>query len=191
MIMIQLIKKFFEKLTPISEEEINMFVANMERKVYKRNSSLLSEGKVENYLSFIESGIVRYWIERDDREICFDFIFEGSFFSAYPSFLTKKPTTWNIQTLTPTVIWRISYSDLQLIYKKTSVGERIGRLAAEQLAIEAINREISLLTKTPEERYLKLFSEYPLFIQSIPLKHLASFIGVTPQALSRIRKRIS
>jgi len=187
----QLIKDYFEKLTPISDEEADIISSMMERKTFKKNSLILTAGEVENYIYFIESGIVRFWVEKDEKEISSAFVFEGSFFSSYPSFLTQKRSMWNIQTITPTVLWCISYSNLQRIYKQISVGERLGRLVAEHLATMLFYREASLLMETPKERYLKLFSEHPRFIQSIPLKYLASYIGVTPQALSRIRKRIS
>ena len=105
--------------------------------------------------------------------------------------MTRESTNWNIQTLTPTILWRISYADLQLIYEQTIVGEKIGRLATEQLFVTAANRKIALLTHTAEELYLMLFKEHLHLIKHIPLKYLASYIGITPQALSRIRKRIS
>ena len=76
------------------------------------------------------------------------------------------------------------------VYSKTFIGNLIGRIASEILYIEKSNRELSLLSKTAEERYLDLFNEQPELIQNIPLKHIASYIGITPQALSRIRKRI-
>jgi len=191
LVTMQLIKDYLKKLAPISEEETDFFFSMMEKKVFKKESLILTAGKVENHIYFIESGIVRFWIDKDEKEISSAFVFEGSFFSSYPSFLTRKASIWNIQAITPTVLWSISYSNLQQIYKQISVGEKIGRLVAEHLAIMLFYRETSLLRETPEERYLMLFSEHPRFLQSIPLKYLASYIGVTPQALSRIRKRIS
>lgn len=186
-----LIKDYLQKLVPISDEDWFEFSNKFERKVIKKNSLIIESGEVENYLSFIEIGIVRFWIEVEDNEVTFDFAFENNFFSAYPSFLTRESTKWNIQTLTNTVLWRISYADLQIIYAQTLVGEKIGRLATEHLFITAAERKIALLTKTAEELYLTLFKEHLHLVKHIPLKYLASYIGITPQALSRIRKRIS
>ncbi len=187
-----LIKDYLQRLAPISDEDWTIFSTKFEKQVFKKNSPIIISGEVENYLSFIEKGIVRFWIEAgDDNEVTFDFAFANSFFSAYPSFLIQESTDWNIQTLTPTVLWRISYSDLQLIYAQTLVGEKIGRLATEDLFVTAAKRKIALLTNTAEELYLMLFKEHLHLIQHIPLKYLASYIGITPQALSRIRKRIS
>lgn len=111
--------------------------------------------------------------------------------SAYDSFLTQAPSTYQTETLTETTLWRLTFDDLQDIYKRTEIGHTIGRITAENLFLTKSQREQSLLNETAEERYLKLFTDQPHLIREIPLKYLASYIGITPQALSRIRKRIS
>lgn len=135
-------------------------------------------------------GIVRYYIPKLENELTFTFVFSNSFVSGYDSFLTRKPSTFHIETLTNTILWRLSYIDLQTIYNETKIGNLIGRQASESLFLKKSKRELSLLNETAEQRYLNLFTEQPHLIQQIPLKYIASYIGVTPQALSRIRKRI-
>lgn len=152
---------------------------------------LLQAGKVENYLSFIEAGVVRYFIPLEDKDLTFGFTFAGAFTSAYDSFLTQMPSHYAVQALSHTVLWRISKKDLEDIYQLTTAGDRIGRKAAENLFLLKSRRELSLLNESAEQRYLNLYSEQPQLIREIPLKYIASYIGVTPQALSRIRKRIS
>ena len=88
-------------------------------------------------------------------------------------------------------MWSVSFNDLQLIYAETNIGNTIGRLASEDLFVKKSKREVSLLNLSAEERYLNLFKEQPHLLIHIPLKYIASYIGITPQALSRIRKRIS
>ena len=73
----------------------------------------------------------------------------------------------------------------------TGIGNQIGRLACEELFLKKSKRELSLLNDTATKRYLNLMEEQPLLFQQVPLKYIASYIGITPQALSRIRKRIS
>ena len=85
----------------------------------------------------------------------------------------------------------ITYQDLQEVYKTTKIGNLIGRLTAERLFLVKSKREQNLLNCTAEERYLNLFKDYPEVIKLIPLKYISSYIGVTPQGLSRIRKRIT
>jgi len=152
---------------------------------------ILKSGKVEQYLSFVESGTLRYYVPMAERDITFAFAFEDSFVSAYDSFISREVSNYYIQCLSNTVLWRIHYDDLQKIYRNSSVGNQIGRLASEDLFLRKSKRELSLLTESAEQRYLNLLDERPDLLQRIPLKYLASYIGVTPQALSRIRKRIS
>ena len=148
-------------------------------------------GQVEKYLSFIEKGIVRFYIPKEDNDLTFVFGFENSFISAYDSFLTQTPSTYHIEALSGTILWRLTYNDLQEIYTKTEIGNTVGWYASEDLFLRKSKRELSLLNNTAEERYLNLFREQPHLIQNIPLKYIASYIGITPQALSRIRRRIS
>src|SRR5690606_6317727 len=106
-------------------------------------------------------------------------------------FLTRMPSTYNVQTLSETHLWQLSYEDLQEVYQKTGTGNLLGRKASEGLFLKKQKRELALLQLSAEERYVNLFRERPEVIRQIPLKYIASYIGITPQALSRIRKRIS
>jgi len=187
------IKEYIEKTTPISDKDWKFFSSKLKNRTFKKKSKILSAGDTEDYISFIESGIARFVIPKEDeeKEITFGFCFKNEFISAYDSFLIRKPSLYEIEALTALSIWSISYSDLQDVYKNTVVGNLIGRLSSERLFLIKSKREQSLLNETAEQRYLNLFTERPNLIKEIPLKYIASYIGVTAQALSRIRKRIS
>jgi len=103
--------------------------------------------------------------------------------------LTRNPSVYQIEALTQIEVWQLSYHDLQKVYNETDIGNFIGRQAGEELFLKKSKRELSFLNETAEERYLNLFTEQPNLLQKIPLKYIASYIGITPQALSRIRKR--
>jgi len=157
---------------------------------FPKKTIILKTGQVENYLSFIEKGIIRYYIIRENNDLTYEFSFENEFTSAYDSFLNQSLSEYHVQALADSCLWSITYEDLQEIYTNTSMGNLLGRLAAEQLFLRKAKRELTLLNNTAEERYLKLFSDKPTMIRQIPLQYIASYIGITPQALSRIRKRI-
>jgi CRP-like cAMP-binding protein len=180
----------FKDFTRVSESDWPVFSSCLVKRVFKKGELILACGKTENYLTFVEKGIVRFWTEQKEKEITFAFLFENSFMSAYDSFITQTPSSYNVEALVETILWSISHAALQELYNTTTAGNRIGRLAAEGLYIRKSKREISLLKDSAEQRYLNLFKENPHFLQHIPLKYLASYIGITPQALSRIRKRI-
>jgi CRP-like cAMP-binding protein len=185
------IRAQFEKFVTISDEQWNIFYSRLEKIKFPKKKILLKEGEVEKYLSFIEKGIVRYFIPGIENDVTFDFGFENEFISGYDSFLKQEPSIYQVETLTETILWRLTYSDLQDIYKESGIGNLIGRYAAEGLYLKKTKREKSLLSETAEERYLNLLKEQSKLLKYIPLKYIASYIGVTPQALSRIRRRIS
>ena len=185
------IKRYFEKIVDISEKDWEIFSSKLIRREFIKKSVILKIGEKEYYLSFIEKGIVRKCIPQEFDDLTFEFGFTNNFITAYDYFLTQQPSSYQLETITDTVLWSVSFNDLQIIYTDTAIGNTIGRLASEDLFIKKSKRELSLLTQSAEERYLNLFTEQPHLLQLVPLKYIASYIGITPQALSRIRKRIS
>ena len=185
------IKKFIDNIYPMNSSDWDFFSSKLYKETLKKNSTLTKIGVIENHLSFISEGIVRFYIPQEENELTFGFLFENEFVTAYDSFITQTPSHYQIETLTNTTLWRISFKDLQEVYIKTESGNLIGRRMAESMFLIKSKREIALLSKTAEVRYLDLFLERPKLLKQIPLKYIASYIGVTPQALSRIRKRIT
>ena len=189
----QQIKNYLDQIATISKSDWDFFTSKLKRRVILKKEVFLALNEIERHISFVESGVVRLYIPKEDpdKEITFGFSFKNQFISAYDSFLTQKPSAYQLQALTETTILSISYTDLQEVYNTTKVGNTIGRYVSERLFLIKSKREQSLLNETAEERYLNLFKERPNLIKAIPLKYIASYIGVTAQALSRIRRRIS
>ena len=188
----QQIKAYLDQLATISQADWDFFTSKLQRRIIKKKSIFLEINTIENHISFIESGVVRLFIpkENPDKEITFGFSFKNQFVSAYDSFLTQTPSAYQLQALTESTLLSITYADLQDVYKTTQIGNLIGRLTAERLFLLKSSREQNLLNLTAEERYLKLFKERPELLKDIPLKYISSYIGITAQALSRIRKRV-
>jgi CRP-like cAMP-binding protein len=188
------IRKYIGNITEINDEDWEFFSSKLQKKSYPKKTIIAEIGEVENHISFIEKGIVRLLIpkeEEEEEEITYGFSFENEFISAYDSFLTQTPSQYQLETLVETSLLSIAYSDLQKVYEHTKIGNLIGRLVAERLFIIKSNRALSLLNDSAEKRYFNLFTERPNLIKEIPLKYIASYIGVTPQSLSRIRKQIT
>ena len=111
------------------------------------------QGETENYLSFVETGIVRFYIPDVENELTFDFCFDKEFTCAYNSFLTQTPSEYELQALTETIVWQISYESLQKVYMQTRAGNYLGRSVSEKLFLQKSKRELSLLKYTAKERY--------------------------------------
>jgi CRP-like cAMP-binding protein len=188
---IKQIRKQFEQFVTIPDRDWETFTSKLVRREFPKKTIILHEGQTENHISFIEEGIIRFYIPKDGNELTFSFIFSDEMLCAYDSFLKRTPSPYCAETITHTILWSFTYADLQILYKEVPITNIIGRIATEEIYLKKANREISLLNDTAEERYLKIFSDKRNLINLIPLQFIASFIGITPQALSRIRKRIS
>ena len=181
---------YFEKFG-FKESDLTKFLTCVKLRAFSKNDLILYNGQIENYLSFIDNGIVRYYVLANDKEITFDFAFKNSFYCAYDSFYSRTETGVYIQAISDCQLYSISYENLQMLYEECENAKKLGRLTTELLLNRKVKRELSLLTKSPRERYESLLSEQPKYVQQIPLKYLASYIGIVPETLSRIRKRIS
>ena len=178
----------FVDLAPKDVDCINRL---FRKSVLKKGDFFLAEGQVCRQVGFVEKGLLRYYINHDGQEKTYAFAGEDDFVCNYESFLPQKPSTKIIQALEDCELSVISSSDLQQFYQSVAQGERFGRLVIGQVFIQLLQDLSSFYTDTPEYRYEKFVQEHPDLQQRISQYHIASFVGVKPQSLSRIRKRIS
>lgn len=184
------LREILEEKVTISENEWKFIASKLDVRTFKKKDFLIISNAVENKIYFILEGVFRMFIELPDKDITVDFGFPNNFISSYSSFLTQTPSVSCIQSLTKSKVIFITRDDLQEIYEQTKVGQSIGRIFAEEFFRYKSKRELSFLMESPTDRYLNLVKEQQQLIQEIPQKYLASYIGITPQALSRIRGKI-
>lgn len=186
-LLINTIKNF----VPLSIDDEAIVRRLFNKKVFKKGDHLLKAGGICRHVIFIETGLVRYYIGNDGTEQTNYFNREGEFVCDYTSFLPQAPSGVNIQALEDAVVWMVSFQGIQQLYKEVEHGERFGRLAIEQVFVNVISQVASLYTDSPEVRYHKFLANYSNVVQRIPQYYIASYVGVKPQSLSRIRKRIA
>jgi CRP-like cAMP-binding protein len=185
--LIQTIKKYI----PLSPEEENTIGELFTELSLSSGNYFLEEGKICRHIAFIHKGLMRYFINNDGNERTMYFSRENEFVCNYLSFLPQTPSDKSIQALEDTRIYIISYENLQRFYKEIKEGQQFGRLAIEQVFLTAIQQLDSLYTAPPALRYQQFLTVYPDLVQRIPQYFIASYVGIKPQSLSRIRKRIS
>jgi CRP-like cAMP-binding protein len=178
----------FINLTPKEVDCINQL---FRKKEIKKGDFFLAEGQICKQVGFIVKGLIRYYINHDGEEKTYAFGQESNFVCNYESFLSQMPSTKIIQALEDCEMLIISFDDLQIFYKSINEGERFGRLVIEKVFIETLQDLSSFYTDLPENRYEKFLKEHSDLPQRISQYHIASYLGVKPQSLSRIRKRIS
>ena len=157
----------------------------------KPGEYFLEEGKLCRYVGFIERGLVRYYMNDNGIEKTLYFNKEGEFVSNYQSFLPWQVSDTSIQAIEDTDLQVINYENLQQLYSKISEGEKLGRLAIENVFVSSLQHLKSFYKDAPAERYQQFLRSYPDLAQRIPQYHIASYVGIKAQSLSRIRKRLA
>jgi CRP-like cAMP-binding protein len=143
------LSEYIESITNISETDWHVF-SYLKKREFSKKSVFLSLGQIEKNVSFIEKGEVRLFIPIEDinKEITFGFSFLDEFISAYVSFLTQTPSLYQLQALSDTILWNISYKALQEVDKRTKISNTISRFISEKLFLIKSKREQSLLNET-------------------------------------------
>lgn len=185
------IRNFISRFLTFTEDEWLMFQSALSRRFLKKGEFLLRAGEVCNHVTFINKGFVRIYNFAHDEDLTINFAFEGNFTTDFASLLPRKPSTDYIVAMEDVEILQLEYNDMQRLYDQAMVWQKFGRLIVEYVLLFIVERNKALLFNTPEERYLKLIKERPKVMANVPLKYIASYLGVTPEALSRIRKRLS
>jgi CRP-like cAMP-binding protein len=175
----------------IDEKDLQQFLKLLKVKTYKSGETILQKGQTDNYLSFLNKGIVRFYVEKNENDLTFDFVFANTFYCHYDSFYSRKPTQFYSEALTDIEISSIDYKSLHGLFATCEFAKDLAKIAVEKLLEKKVKRELLLLTNTPAERYLNLLQDQPKLLQQIPQKYLATYLGIVPETLSRIRKRIS
>lgn len=161
-----------------------------EQRVVEKDEIILAEGKICRHLYFLESGLLRYFISKDGNDITKYFTEAPYCFTSQVSFTAERPATENIQAIEKSVIWQITLRQATELLELKSWNTFIRKLIQEvQSYTEEILQDIQ--TETAEKRYEKMISSEPEFLQRVPLKYLASYLGIAPQSLSRIRKKLA
>ena len=151
---------------------------------------LTEEGKIARELYFIINGLVRLYYTKDGEEIT-GFIFrEGLFASSYDSFLRQAPSIQTLETLEDCDLLVISHNRLQQLYEELPKMNTVVRKVAEQRFIHAQQVLSSFILDNPEERYRKFAAQHGDLLLRVPHHMIATYLGITPVSLSRIRKRI-
>lgn len=183
------IRAYFNNFLPLTDNEWNDLAPCFQKEEFKKKDFLIREGENCEFIAFIAEGIYRFYYVQEGEEKVTAFFFPGDFVTNYRSFLTGKPSEHYIESLKPAVIYKIKKTDLNLLYEKHKNMERLGRFIAENLFLAVTKRLDSFLHGTPESRYKELLDRNSKLLQEVPQYMLASYLGIKPETLSRIRAR--
>lgn len=179
-----------QSIVPLNVEEENAFLKILEVKKFNKKEYLLHEGQICNKITFINSGCMRLFYNMDGVENTVQFFFGNSWYTDYASFLTGKPTIENLQALENCEVVQLQKNDLYKLYDAMPIFDRVGRIYAENAYLSVSQLNQMKTNQEPEKRYLNLLKQRPELVQKIPQHYIASYLGIKPETLSRIRKRI-
>lgn len=185
----QNIKPFLQRYTALPESDWQAIAACFSQRILPKGALLLEEGKICKHLYFIESGLLRFFTWKDGADITKFFTEAPYLFTSQQSFTNLAPTRESIEALEDSLLWQMSCEDANRLLALSSWNTFVRKLIQEvQYLTEEILSEIQ--TETAENRYRKMMAENPELLQRVPLRHLASYLGIAPQSLSRIRKNL-
>lgn len=184
------VKNYLSRFINLSEEEFNRFTKKLVLKKLKRKELFLQAGEVCHSAVFINKGCLRYFYLVDGEEHTGQFFFENSFVTDYESFISAQPSKQNMDALEKCELLLLSKNNLYQLYDENPKFERFGRLMAENAYLGLRKRNNELLNLNPEERYLELIKARPKVMERVAQHYIASYLGIKPESLSRIRKRI-
>lgn len=152
-------------------------------------TTLLESGRISQNLYFVKKGCVRLWFNKDGKDITLQFFFDGQCVASIESFIQDTPSLFSIETIEPCIIWSYNKADiLRLAEEIPGLKDSLQNLITRRL-INYTHLFLSRIKDTPQQRYEHLLKEAPEIVRRVPQHYIASYLGITPVSLSRIRSR--
>ena len=191
-------KKFIEQYISFNLIEWTLFKSKLQIREFKKGETILHIGDVCEKLYFIDSGLARgYMISEEGKDYTWSIFFNDEnaqmtnlFVVDYDSFLNQNSSSLNIEALEATTLISIDHREIQFIYDNLKKGERFGRLMSQEAYIHLHQQTINRQIKTAEERFEEFMKKTPYLLEKVPQYHIATFLGITPQYLSMLKKEM-
>lgn len=179
-----------KKYTFLQMEDLTELMSICKFQDLPKNQHFIRAGDTGKKVGFIISGLIRFYHLKDGEEYNIIFKKEFEMVSSFETIILNQPSSYSFEALEDTQMMVYDYNEMETLFSKNHQLERFGRHFIQQELAKAVKTYEGHLFFSPEERYLKFIREHPNLMNRIPLKHLASFLGITPVSLSRIRKRV-
>ncbi len=188
--MYSLLYKYFTQFDKLTEIEWAAFESILEYEIVKKGTLLADVGVISDKMYFVKSGALRLFFYKDGEERTGTFFFENELASPFISFTFRKPNTQLLEAIEDCELFSFTNINLTYIFENVPIYNKIFRKMSE-FSFAKLQKHISMFVITsPEERYEHLFENYPKIIQRASQKDIASFLGITPVSLSRLKKRL-
>lgn len=181
---------YFNKWTDLTEGDETIILSAFEPVTIKKKKDLLFSGQVCDYLYFINKGCLRsFYIDAKGIEHIYQIRMDNSWISDLKSFFSQSPSKYNIEALEDSFLLRISHARFEQLLTEIPRLERYFRILFQKAYINALERLNATMWETAMDRYNEMLKENPEIFQRVPLVYIASYLGITPESLSRIRRQ--
>ena len=169
------------------EHVMRAFSSILIEKQYPKHHLLHQEGRTCNYLFLVKSGVLRSFYHKDGKDITAHFVVDHGVITGVDSFIQQKSSRYNIETLEDSTVYVLSQYDFDHFLKEHPEHERAVRLVVQDIYIDLVERVENLIFLNAQERYQKLITQNPSIVQRVSLGHIATFLGISQETLSRVR----
>jgi CRP-like cAMP-binding protein len=187
---IALIEGYVRQLVSPNAGEWEAFRGILRPRRIRKKELILKQGQVCTFIAFVTEGFLREYSFLHDKDVTVDFISPSHFVTDYPSFLLQSPSVQYIEALTDVECLVFKRDDIHRLYDQYKTWERFGRLIAERIFCNAEARRKNSISKSAEDLYHDFVREYPHVVQHVPQYYIASYLGLSPEHLSRIRRKV-
>ncbi|WP_452601863.1 Crp/Fnr family transcriptional regulator [Pontimicrobium sp. MEBiC06410] len=185
------LSKILKELIGLTESEWEVFANQLKRQKHKAKTILIDEGKTAKSLYFIESGLFRTYKKIDDKNITTYFACDKQFVTVFNSFINQIPSSEVLEVIEDSIVYELSSHSLHQLYKNSLKFEKFGRILAERNHLCALERTLTMQTKSAKKKYLDFLKNYDKkIVTRAPQHQIASFLGIASESLSRVRKEI-
>ncbi|HUH75319.1 MAG TPA: Crp/Fnr family transcriptional regulator [Chitinophagales bacterium] len=183
------ITDYLRTIVPFSQDELEDISSYFQKESVSKNQVLVRQGEISKTLYFVEQGMGRsYYLNDNGKEITQWFFGEGKFMASVDSFFQQCPSLYYLEVLDDSIVYSISKTKLDELFEKYSNMEKLGRLVSTEMLTRVVNKLNAIQFQTARERYEYMLDEFPDIAYQVPLGHIASYLGMTQETLSRIRK---
>ena len=181
-----------EKHIALNDKEKKFFTALLDHQHLKRKTFFLQQGEVCKSSAFVIDGALKsFSIDKDGKEHILNFATRGWWMSDLYSLISKKPSVLNIDVIDDSEVFVLTGKDQQALYERVPKFERFFRILIENALVANQQRLIDNMSSTAEDRYLHFLKKYPQIPACVPQHNIASYLGITPESLSKIRARLA
>lgn len=183
--------EFLNKFIPLSQEEYDaLILPGIVKRKFEKKSIITRAGEIENFMNFVDRGLVRKYYKRENDEINTQISYEGHIIHAQESFHSRTPSEYTIETIEPCELTSITYECLERIYSSSLKMQQLGRLVITATMVLKDKWQSQLVKLTPRERFLSFVSRHPELMQRVPQKYLASYLNIKPETFSRFKHMV-